>query len=238
MESYQKLFAGDLNSGKVTLKNDGILALSGRTITKCLFCGALTEVPDTNKPTSRLALYDPTGRLVVGYHTANTGISEVLKDTPLPAFVICTAGIRCAAGECIPILETLVPVSRTIRDTFVLAAADDLISHIEQANIEPEQKQQLVAMAEKALATVLTETPAPEETATAAPEPVVDATVTAAVVAEIRTMGDERKTVELAALIAALECKGITPDTTRAALKTLIEEGDCYQPKPHLIRLF
>ena len=136
-------------------------------------------------------------------------------------------------------LETLVPVTRTVRDTFVLAAADDLIARLEVGDIEPDRKQQLVTMAETAIATVITETPTPgSASAPAVSEPVVDATVTAAVVEEIREMGDERKTVELEALIAALECKGITPDTIRAALKTLIEDGDCYQPKPNLIRLF
>ncbi|WFN35290.1 hypothetical protein L1S32_03995 [Methanogenium sp. S4BF] len=232
MEPYQKLFAGDLNSGRATIKNNGIRALSGRTITKCLFCGALTEVPDTNKPVVHLTLYDPTGMLVVGYHTANKDISAVLKETALPAFVLCAAGIRCTAGECMPMLETLVPVSRSVRDTFVLAAADDLITLLEQPDMEPDRKKQLCKMTETALSTVLTGTPAP-----AAPEPVVDDAVLIAVVQEIRNGSDEKNTVRLDALMAALETRGITRETTRAALKTMIEDGDCYQPKPDLIRL-
>ncbi len=236
MESYQKIFAGDLNSGRATMKNDGIRALSGRTITRCLFCGALTEVPDTNKQVAHLAIYDATGKLVVGYHTANTGISAVLKETALPAFVLCAAGIRCSAGTCMPILETLVPVSRTIRDTFVLAAADGLIARLEEGDIGSDRKKQLVTMAETALATVHTEPPSPASVPEVS-EPVVNEAVSGAVVEEIHEMGDERKTVSLDALIAALATKGITPDTTRAALKTLIEDGDCYQPKPDLIRL-
>ncbi len=232
MESYQKLFAGDLNAGRATMKNDGIRTLSARTITQCLFCGALTEVPPTNKPVGYLALYDPTGRIVVGYRTANAGISTVLKEATFPTFVLCAAGIQCTKGECMPMLETLVPVSRTIRDTFVLSAADDLITRIEQPDIDPDKKQQVCAMAETAIATVLTETPV-----SAVSAPVVDDAVTKAIVQEIQEMGDERMTVSVDALITSLKTKGITGDTTRAALKSLIEEGDCYQPKPGLIRL-
>lgn len=114
MESYQKIFADDLNSGRIDAQNNGILALSGRKISKCLFCGALTEISDIKKPVMTLSLYDPTGMLVVGYHMGNTEISAFLHETSFPVFVLCAAGIRCTAGACMFVLESVVPVSREV----------------------------------------------------------------------------------------------------------------------------
>ncbi len=232
MESYQKIFADDLNSGKNDAQNNGILALSGRTISKCLFCGALTEISDMKKPVMTLSLYDPTGMLVVGYHTGNSEISTFLNKTSLPVFVLCAAGIRCTAGDCMPVLESVVPVSREVRDTFVLAAAADLIEHLEQS---PEggldRKKRLCDMAEKALATVKPENPV--NPVSAAP----DDAVFILVEKEIRDISDDKNTVRLDVLIAALGEKGVSKETFLAVLKSMIDDGDCYQPKPDLIRL-
>ena len=85
MESYQKIFAEELNKGRTDAQNNGIRALSGRNITRCLLCGALTEVPDLEKPMAFLSLYDPTGVLVVGCHTGNPEISALLRETAFPA---------------------------------------------------------------------------------------------------------------------------------------------------------
>jgi len=229
MESYQKIFADDLNSGKKDAQNNRILALSGRFISKCLFCGALTEVPEMKKPVMTLSLYDTTGMLVVGYHTGNCEISTFLNKTSLPVFVLCAAGIRCMAGDCMLVSESMVPVSRAVRDTFVLAAAGDLIEHLEQSQDDrPDRKKRLCDMAEKALLTVKPEEPAPV---------VPDDAVILQVETEIRKISDEKNTVAITELIAALEKMGVTPDTTRAALKAMIDDGECYQPKPDIIRL-
>ena len=229
MESYQKIFADDLNSGKKDAQNNGILALSGRFISKCLFCGALTEVPEMKKPVMTLSLYDTTGMLVVGYHTGNCEISTFLNKTSLPVFVLCAAGIRCMAGDCMLVSESMVPVSRAVRDTFVLAAAGDLIEHLEQSQDDrPDRKKRLCDVAEKALATV-----APENPVSAGP----DDAAFIQVENKIRDISDDKNTVCLDILIAALAEKGVSKETTLAVLKSMIDDGDCYQPKPDMIRL-
>ena len=229
MESYQKIFAEELNKGRTDAQNNGIRALSGRNITRCLLCGALTEVPDLEKPMAFLSLYDPTGVLVVGCHTGNPEISALLRETAFPVFVLCTAEIRFMAGNCMPVVESMVPVSRAVRDTFVAAAAEDLVDYIEESPaINPELRKRLCDMAEKALLTVKPEEPAPV---------VPDDAVILQVETEIREISDEKNTVAIVELIVALENKGVSPDTTRAALKAMINDGDCYQPKPDLIRL-
>lgn len=229
MESYQKIFAGDLNAGKCDEQNGRILSLSGRNISKCLFCGALTEIPEGNNPLLSLTLYDPTGMLVAGYHTGNPGISAFLNETALPVFVLCTAGIRCTAGECMPVLESVVPVTRAVRDTFVVAAADDLIRHLEQAtDVNPDRKRQVCDMAQRALATVMTDAPA---------APVPDAGVIELVQTVFRDISDEKNSVSLDVLTAALGKKGVSRETALAVLKTMIDDGDCYQPKPDIVRL-
>jgi hypothetical protein len=43
--------------------------------------------------------------------------------------------------------------------------------------------------------------------------------------------------VSLDLLLAALGENGISRETALAVLKTMIEDGDCYQPKPDIIRL-
>ncbi len=229
MESYQKIFAEDLNAGRTDAQNNGIRALSGRTITRCLLCGALTEVPGMGKLMVSLSLYDPTGVLVVGCHTGNAKISAFLRETTFPVFVLCAAEIQCTAGECRPVPESMVPVSRAVRDTFVVAAAGDLVDYIEDTPaINPDLRKRLCDMAEKALLTVATVSPGPV---------VADDAVILQVETEIRDISDEKNSVAVDELIAALEKKGVSPDTTRAALKAMIDDGDCYQPKPDIIRL-
>lgn len=228
MEPYQKIFADDLNAGQNDIRNAIVRTLSGRAITKCLFCGALTEIPDSQKPIQNLNIYDPTGILGVHYHTGNTEISAVLTKTTLPAFVLCTAGIRCSAGACIPMLESVVPVSRDARDAFVLAAADDLIEHLAAAPALPQDlKNQCCSMAEKALSTVQTRTPAP---------PVADNADTDAAANLILECCKENKTVHIEDLIETLNGRGIIRETALAAINTLINDGECYQPKPDVIR--
>ncbi|KAF1078374.1 hypothetical protein [Methanogenium sp. MK-MG] len=228
MEPYLKIFADDLNSGRNDAQSNGIRTLSERKISKCLFCGALTEIPDTNKPVLNLTLYDPTGMLVVGCHTGNPDISSFLNETALPVFVLCAAGIRCTADECMPVLESIVPVSRTLRDGFVVAAAADLIGHLEHADTSPDKKERICGMAEKALSTLLTKTEVP-----ATP----DTAVFFQVKKEIRDISDDKKTVGIEVLIEAMGLKGIPRETTLAVLKTMIDDGDCYQPKPDVVRL-
>ena len=128
-----------------------------------------------------------------------------------------------------PVVESMVPVSRAVRDTFVLAASGDLVDYIEDTPaINPDLKKRLCDMAEKALLTVKPEEPVPV---------VPDDSVILQVETEIRKISDEKNTVAITELIAALEKMGVTPDTTRAALKAMIDDGECYQPKPDIIRL-
>lgn len=229
MESYQKIFADDLNSGKTDAHNNGILALSGRNISKCLVCGALTEIPDMAKPVMSLSLYDPTGMLVVGFHTGNREISAFLNETSLPVFVLCTGAIRCNAGNCLPMAESIVPVSRAVRDTFVVAAAADLIEHLEHSpDTSPDLKKRLCGMAEKALATVITENQGPVTP---------DDAVIEQVDKVIREISDDKNTVSVDVLIATLGEQGVSREIALAVLKTMINDGDCYQPKPDIIRL-
>ncbi|GAB7015832.1 hypothetical protein [Methanogenium cariaci] len=228
MEPYLKVFADDLNAGKNDAQKNGIRTLSQRTISKCLFCGALTEVPDADKPMLHLSLYDPTGMLTVGYYTGNPDISTFLNETDLPVFVLCAAGMRCTADECMPVLESVVPVSRALRDTFVVAAAADLIGLLEHADLSPDRKERICNMAEQALATVLTEHPV-----AAVPDDALLSTVEQV----IRDISDEKNAVSLDLLLAALGENGISRETALAVLKTMIEDGDCYQPKPDIIRL-
>ncbi|WAI01143.1 hypothetical protein [Methanogenium organophilum] len=228
MESYQKIFADDLNSGRCDTRNAIVRTLSVRNITKCLFCGALTEIPDSQKPIQNLSIYDPTGILTVQYHTGNREISGFLTETTLPVFVLCTAAIRSSVGTCMPMLESIMPVSREIRDVFVLAAADDLISHLTSSpDIPADMKNTICNIAKKALSTVQT----------GAPNPTIPKT---AVLNEAENLilecCEDKKTVNLEELIETLNQKGISRETTLAVLNTLIDNGECYQPKPDIIR--
>ena len=228
MESYQKIFADDLNAGQNDIRNAIVRTLSGRQITKCLFCGALTEISESQKPIQNLNIYDPTGILGVHYHTGNTEISGILTEIKTPVFVLCTAGIRCSAGTCIPMLESIVPVSRDVRDAFVLAAADVLIKHLAATPaLSPDMKNQVCSMAEKALSTVQTKTPNP---------PVQENADIDAVVNLILECCDEKKTVNIDELIETLNVNRISRETALAAINTLINDDECYQPKPDVIR--
>ena len=240
MESYQKIFAGDLNGGTCDLRHARVQTPSGRTISKCLFCGAIPEIPATQKPIQTLTIYDPTGMIAAQYHSSNADIAAFCTETNLPVFVLCTAGMRCSAGTCVPMLEAVVPVSRETRDAFVLAAADDLIRHLAASpDVTAEQKTQCCAMAEKALSTVQTSTPAPTSASTTAPTPTPTATDQAVLdTAEevILACCDENGTVTVQELVDTLHGRGIARETTLAVLTTLINDGECYQPKPNIIK--
>ena len=229
MESYQKIFAADLKEGMGDTRHAVVQTLSGRTISKCLFCGALTEVPDSHTAINYINIYDPTGILEVSYHTQNRTISGILDETTLPAFVLCTGTIRCSAGACIPALESIVPVSRDVRDTFVLAAADDLMEHLASTSaVPPDVKARICRMAEKALSSVQDNGPAsPSE------ESAGDDEAEALILGICREQG----TVAVDELIQTLNCKGIARETVLSVLTALINNGDCYQPKPDVIRL-
>lgn len=228
MESYQKIFAEELNSGHNDIRNAIVQTLYGRKISKCLFCGALTEIPDSQNTIQNLTIYDSTGIFNVQYHRGSADIAAVLKEMTLPAFVLCSAGIRSSAGTCIPMIESIVPVSRDTRDRFVLAAADDLISHLTSSpDISDERKNQICRMAEKAVSTVQTVTPHPPSSETAD---------TGRVETLILACCDNTTTVRVEELVAVLNDKGISRDTILAALTTLMNAGECYQPKPDTLR--
>ena len=228
MESYQKIFAIELNAGRSDIRNAIVQTLFGRKITKCLFCGALTEIPDSQNTIQNLIIYDPTGIFNAQYHRGSADIAAVLKEMVLPAFVLCSAGIRSSAGTCMPMIESIVPVSRDTRDRFVLAAADDLIRHLTSSpDISGEHKNQICRMAEKAVSTVQTVTPHSPSSETADSERVENL---------ILACCDNTTTVSVEELITTLNDKGISRDTTLAGLVALINTGECYQPKPDTIR--
>lgn len=236
MESYQKIFAGDLNGGTCDLRHARVQTPSGRTISKCLFCGALTEIPQTQKPIQTITIYDPTGMVTAQYHSSNAEIAAFCTETTLPVFVLCTAGMRCSAGNCVPMLESIVPVSRETRDAFVLAAADDLTRHLAASpEVPAEQKTQCCAMAEKALSTV--QTAPPTATPTSTPSlPATEQAVLDTAEEVILACCDENGTVTVDELVEALHGRGIARETTLAVLTTLINDGECYQPKPNIIK--
>ena len=228
MESYQKIFAADLNAGRSDTRNTIVQTLSGRVISKCLFCGALTEIPDSHNAINSINIYDPTGILEVSYHTGNKTISTKLDETTLPAFVLCTGSIRCSAGVCSPSLESIVPVSRDVRDTFVLAAADTLMEHLASTPVSPDVKSRICKIAEKALSTVQDNRPTPPSEEFAGAEQAE---------ALILRICSEQGTVAVEELIQTLSPKGIAREQALSVLTALINNGDCYQPKPDVIRL-
>lgn len=236
MESYQKIFAGDLNGGTCDLCHARVQTPSGRTISKCLFCGAITEIPSAQKPIQTITIYDPTGMITAQYHSSNANIAAFCSETTPPVFVLCAAGMRCSAGTCVPMLESIVPVSRETRDAFVLAAADDITRHlVASPEVPMEHKVQCCAMAEKALSTVQNATPTAPPTPPSTP-PAPDQAVLDTAEEVILACCDENGTVALEDLIATLRGRGISRETTLAVLTTLINDGECYQPKPNIIK--
>ena len=220
MESYQKIFAGDLNGGTCDLCHARVQTPSGRTISKCLFCGAITEIPSAQKPIQTITIYDPTGMITAQYHSSNAEIAAFCAETTLPVFVLCTAGMRCSAGACVPMLESIVPVSRETRDAFVLAAADDLTRHlVASPEVPAEQKVQCCAMAEKALSTIQVAAPAPTSAPASTPAsaptpPATDQAVLDTAEEVILACCDENGTVTVQELVEALHARGIARETT------------------------
>ena len=82
-------------------------------------------------------------------------------------------------------------------------------------------------MAETAVSTVQTVTPHPPSSETADTDRVENL---------ILACCDTDTTVRVEELVAVLNDKGISRDTILAALTTLLNAGECYQPKPDTIR--
>ena len=253
MDGAARVFAGDFTGSTFSVPDENgsparVVTPSGAWCRRLYFCGALTEVAES-ADVLHCRIADPTGAfdLVVGGRHA--AVAEQIRSLPVPSFVAVTGTAQCYrrnGGFVVTVRpESVQVIDRVARDRWITKTADMtifrlalLLDAVEGTSTEPqatavvrhyaltrERIREMAGMVEGALAGVRAAPPAQE----APPD------ITGLVMEIVKEKSGPRG-VSVDEVVAEAGRKGCTQDAVLAAIRTLVENDDCYQPQKGYVK--
>jgi hypothetical protein len=191
--------------------------------------GALTEVQDDEKGLFVARLSDGTGVFELTWYGPHPALTAAVGHLSLPAFVTVIGKAMLPAqegGQPFIRPEEITPVTRAVRDLWVISTADETAKRLETpSSLDRSGVRELAAQVGRVLDLVQ-----PPDLATLVEE---DPTV---VLTRILEAGD-RKGMAVADLTAAAEGAGLSTSVIEQRIQAMLAEGDCYSPVKGKIRL-
>ncbi len=190
------------------------------------YIGTLTETITSGDKIVALRMSDPTGICTVNLDPRAEGLYEKAEELDVPSFVYIFGTIR-TRNSGVPadpeISATVIkPVSRDARNSWILQTAYDTACRLEK--LEPTGKiHEFQTIIKNAITTVKP----PEKKQAITDEEVLDL---------IHSLYEGRSAPR-DKVLEGLKEKGMTKQQAVETIARLMEEGECYAPKPDIIKL-
>lgn len=255
MEGAARVFAGDFSGATLAEPADDagsqawVVTPGGAWCRSLYFCGALTEVAEI-ADVLHCRVADPTGTFEIVSGGRRAAITEQIHAIPVPSFIAVTGTAQLylrKGGSTVSVRpEYIQVVDRTVRDRWITGTADMTIARLELllAALEGTSRDlracrvvrhygltregicEMVTMSEGALASVSTAPVA---------SPKAEADISAIIMEIIRTKSGPRG-VSVQDVIDEAGAGGHAEGAVVAAIRTLVENDDCYQPQKGYIK--
>lgn len=219
-----RLFAWELSLASAD--SGGFKTPFGRFAENAACIGTLTDITETDGVPSALRISDPTGIITAIPDRSIPAAIEAASGLEPPAFIYVYGPLKIRRRRGMPVIELsavcIRPVSRAARSSWTASAAASAISRLEQlppSDLRTEYKEKILA----ALETIR-----PEPAAVQIPDEEILELIES--LYEGRSANRQRVTDEL-------RTRGMTPQQAADTLLRLMEQGDCYAPKPDLIKV-
>ena len=259
MEGSTRVFAGEYHSATLAVpdRDPGspawIVTPGGAWCRLLFLAGALTEVTDIGD-VLRCRLADPTGAFDLVISSRQRVVADVLQEIPVPSFVTVSGTAQCYPrndGMVVTVRPDHVqPVDRQTRDAWVLETAEQTLARLEQLlcaiNGTSVEKRALVPIRHYALTKEqLHEQVAMVGRAVQSVQPVAPVTTggidttgidTRGIVMEIMRTERHPRGIAVEEIIEQAKAQGVTPESTLAAIRALIEDDECYQPQKGYVK--
>jgi len=253
MEGAARVFAGDFTGSTLSVPDDNgnpswVVSPGGAWCRSVYLCGVLTEVTES-ADVLYCRLADPTGAFTLVSGGRNAALAGQIRALPVPSFIAVTgmAHLTKRNGGCESAVrpEFIAASDRAGRDRWIVTTADMTIARlgllldaIEGKNTDEragtvvrhyaltrERIREMTTMVEGALAGVRTAPPAQE----------APADITGLVMEIVKAKSGPRG-VSVDDVVAEAGGKGCTQDAVIAAIRTLVENDDCYQPQKGYVK--
>jgi len=253
MEGAARVFAGDLTQSTLSVPDENgnlswVVTPGGAWCRLVYLCGALTEVVES-ADVLYCRLADPTGAFTLVSGGRKAALAEQIRALPVPSFIAVTgtAHLIKKNGGCEVVVrpEYIAASDRAGRDRWIVITADMTISRLgllldaidgKKADgrdgtvvrhycLKKERIREMTTMVEIALAGVRTAPPAQE----------APADITGLIMEIVKEKSGPRG-VSVDDVVAEAGAKGCTQDAVIAAIRTLVENDDCYQPQKGYVK--
>jgi Uncharacterized protein conserved in archaea len=253
MEGAARVFAGDFTGSTLSVPDENgnlswVVTPGGAWCRLVYLCGALTEVVES-ADVLYCRLADPTGAFTLVSGGRKATLAEQIRALPVPSFIAVTgtAHLIKKNGGCEVVVrpEYIAASDRAGRDRWIVITADMTISRlgllldtIDGKNTDGrdgtvvrhycltrERIREMTKMVEGALAGIRTAPPAQE----------APADITGLVMEIVKEKSGPRG-VSVDEVVAEAGAKGCTQDAVIAAIRTLVENDDCYQPQKGYVK--
>jgi uncharacterized protein len=256
-EKVEYLFAGELDRSDLVVLAGGagrqpeLLTPTGLVPRRISVIGALTEVEGKGGDYLHARVADPTGAfsLSSGWHRPE--VTGVLARTEPPAFLAVTASPvlspRTPGRGVVLFPEAVAVVDRPARDTWVIATAEATLGRLERLGgalagrgqdpvlsqaiahyrITPSFLGEMADLIDAALASLAPGAAGRPKALQADPKSLVLALLAA----------KPKEAVPLGDVLEELGRHGIAPEEGTRAVKELLGEGECYEPRKGTLRL-
>ncbi|WP_292367737.1 hypothetical protein [Methanoregula sp. UBA64] len=253
MEGAARVFAGELMESTLSVPDGNgsparVVTPGGAWCRLVYLCGALTEVTES-ADVLYCRLGDPTGAftLVSGGRTA--ALAEQIRALPVPSFIAVTGTAMLVKknGGCEVVIrpEHIAATDRAGRDRWIVTTADMTTSRLgllldaigkqtpdEQAGtvirhycLTRERLREMARSVEGALDGVRAAPPAQE----------APADISGLIMAIVKEKSGPRG-VSVDEVVAEAGAQGCTKEAVIAAIRTLVENDDCYQPQKGYVK--
>lgn len=218
------IFANELAIAKED--ESGFQTPFGRFQKPVFFVGTLTEKIVKTGKLSSLRVSDPTGVFTISLNWQNNSMMKEMEEISIPSFVSVSGDVRFRRFqnklyiEVVP--EVITQVSRTVRDEWLISAAESLLVRLEKSSPSAER--------DEFTKTVLF-----------ALESVKDDSGVQAVSDEtllsIITELSGKRGAPILDVIEKAQSLGMSESEVKTALGRLLEIGECYTPTTELIKI-
>jgi uncharacterized protein len=253
MEGAARVFAGELMGSTLSVPDENgslswVVTPGGTWCRLVYLCGAFTEVTES-ADVLYCRIADPTGAFTLVSGGRNAALAAQIRALPVPSFIAVTGTVHLTKknGGCEVVIrpEHIRASDRAGRDRWIVTTADMTISRlgllldaiekkttderagtvIRHYGLTRERLREMAGMVEGALTGVRTAPPAPE----------APADITGLIMEIVKAKSGPRG-VSVDEVVADAGTKGCTQDAVIAAIRTLIENDDCYQPQKGYVK--
>ena len=189
------------------------------------YIGTLIETVSSGDKIVSLRMSDPTGICVVNIDPRAEQLFEIAKELDIPSFVYVYGTIRTRMSGKAPAAEisaTIIkPVSRNARNSWILETAKDAAGRLSRG--EEEEREEYRSHLINAVSSAK---PAEKKQVISDEE----------VLSIIESLY-EGKRAQRDKVLEAMQERGMTKQQAVETIARLMEEGECYAPKPDFIKL-